>query len=81
MSYIFEELKSDKTNRVMSPEKDIRFEEKAATGGVYLTEAEHDYTSTLTVPILQEPEMTREEIGRADEIMYMTEERVSQFER
>jgi hypothetical protein len=67
MSYIFEELKSDKTNRVMSPEKDIRFEEK--------------YTSTLTVPILQEPEMTREEIGRADEIMYMTEERVSQFER
>jgi hypothetical protein len=34
MSHIFEELKSDKTNRVMSPEKDIRFEEK--------------YTSTLT---------------------------------
>jgi hypothetical protein len=70
MSYIFEELKSDKTNRVMSPEKDIRFEEKytstlAATGGLYLTETEHNITINRAIPILQEPNNEVPEAYRA----------------
>jgi hypothetical protein len=71
MSYIFEELKSDKTNRVMSPEKDIRFEEKytstlAATGGLYLTETEHNITiNRRAVPTLQEPDTEVTEAYRA----------------
>ena len=41
MNYIFEELKSDKTNRVMSPEKDIRYDEKkiSVSAELRLTEA------------------------------------------
>ena len=51
MSHIFEELKSDKTNRAMSPEKDIRFEEK--------------YTSTLAIPTYQESDSEVPEAYRA----------------
>jgi hypothetical protein len=82
INHIFKELKSDKTNRVMSPEKDARFEKEKlsydgaliAGGQLHFTEANNSITINNTVSTLQEPEMTREEIDRADEEMYMTEE-------
>ena len=54
----------------MSPEKDIRFEEKytstlAATGGVYLTEAEHDITINRAVSIQRAPDADVTEAYRA----------------
>ena len=57
MSHIFEELKSDKTNRVMSPEKDIRFDEK--------NETINNFTSTLAIPTYQESDNEVPEAYRA----------------
>jgi hypothetical protein len=70
MSHIFEELKSDKTNRVMSPEKDIRFEEKesstlAVDDRVYFTEPDYGITINRAIPILQEPNNEVPEAYRA----------------